>query len=936
MPGNIVGEAWVAIRPDLSKFTTALVAGLAEAHTKAQWITDTHPIKFSVDVDTKGALAALGATRGALNVAATPPITFTVAINSAKALAELAVIRAIAGLSVDAAVASAVAGAAGGGRGGGGFAARAAPGGGGPFSGLLTGAALTKLLGFGPGGGTGAGIPFTGIAMAGAFSVLSMAGLGLEHVLTTLIGLVASLAGAIGGALLLALGAAGVAFVGMGSDMLVMKSVIADTKTLSTALTAIRVAQVTYGKNSAQAAAATANLNVQMQLLGNTAGVKAELGLAKAGQALNIFWDKATSSARVAAVGFLTPFLAIAYTYIPLINSAATANFGIMTQAFKPLIAYIQGPATGVFKELEAIFAKNLPTAIDALTQGIEFLIKTIAYLAPSTGGLSRAIDDLLKKANSPAGFATWVGWMKTLIGLFHTWWAFFSILAKNIVDFFKLTAGLGSSIIQSLTGMLGQLHAWLNLTTTKTSLHNLFELHKQEVLELLKLLPILLGALANVYLAVAPALTLAFTAVLTVIVQVLKALTSFGAGAWLVGVTLILAKLRLLTTALGLIKGAVTGILGLGSVATSATSPKTGILGLGAGIQKVWVMNPGFGGGLPSAAGTVASDILPAAAADTGVLAAGGLGAAGVGETTVLSSLMSGPILIPIFATVATAAIAYFGIQSILTESRKNPAAQAADAAAIRKNLQNAANPNAVGSAGNTGFGLFNLPATIKAIQVSAANAKAEWNTLDLLSKGGKRDWNMFFSQLGGELKSTLQSGSNIGAAENELYSLFKAGKIKNGAQLKAWEDSWNLIQVNTGKNATFAEGLATQMEIAGKLTDKQVPAYITAFNLLVKGGMNPASITAVDIANELLLAKATAANLNQTLDTINSSLSPLDIINLIRGRPRSSATAPKTKPGGHTISITQSFPHSANPKDVQQLVAIENRKLLVALRSL
>ncbi|HEY5055474.1 MAG TPA: hypothetical protein VII58_04895, partial [Acidobacteriaceae bacterium] len=70
-----------------------------------------------------------------------------------------------------------------------------------------------------------------GLAGLAAFgSIASLAGFGFEHVLTTIIGLAGSLAGALGGLAVLAVGVFGKMAVGMTSDMLVMSSTIADTK----------------------------------------------------------------------------------------------------------------------------------------------------------------------------------------------------------------------------------------------------------------------------------------------------------------------------------------------------------------------------------------------------------------------------------------------------------------------------------------------------------------------------------------------------------------------------------------------------------------------------------------------------------------------------------------------------------------------------------
>lgn len=906
MPGNIVGEAWVAIRPDLSGFESDLMTKVGASLEKVQALADAKPVTLRVNLDTT------------------------------QAMAQLAALRAAAG--------AAVGGGSGGGFTGGAIGAAAAPGGGNgsnAFGGLLTGAALTKLIGFGPGGGTGVTIPWIGVTMAGAFSLASFAGLGLEHVLFTILGLVGSLAGAIGGGLLLALGALGVALVGMGSDLAVMKSVIADTSTLYKQLEVIRRAQIQYGVNSPQAASAKAILGVDMKMLGNTAGVAAELALAKSVQALNIYWDKMTSNARVAAVSILQQFVTLGHDFVPLVANAATRNFDIITVAIKPLLAWLEGPnGMGIFNHLENVFAHNLPTAIHAFSQAIEFVLKTLNYLADFTGGFTKKMDAFFTYANSPAGFAKWQHMMDTLIGMFHVWFAFFSILLRDIVDLFKLTAGLGTGIVGTLTQMLTKLHTWLNLTTTKSSLHSLFELHKQEVLAILQLLPPVLKGLSDIYLTVAPPLTKALTVVLAVIVKILGATVSNPFGAWLVGIGLILAKLGLLGGVLSTLKGGIAGFFGIGGGAGGASG---GIAQLSGALgQRVFVTNwpPGFGGG------TTAYDdwlmgggkgALPAAAADTGVLAAGGLGAAGAGETSVLEGILaSGTVTTAIAAAAPAAAlavIAYFGWQSILKENQKPAAEQAKDAKAVRDSILG----NMAQHAPKDAFNLGLYPTAAKAIQVSAAQAKTDWNDLVLLASGGKRMWNQFFTSMGADLKTTLQHGSNIAVAENDMYTLFKAGKLKNATAVQAWENSWNQIQVSTGKNATFAEGLATSMEAAGKLTYKNVPQFITAFNALVKDGMNPASITAIDIANELLLAKATAANLNQTLDTINSAadlFAKTNRLTLPHGGAPTGPGAGKGKPPV-TVHQTNHF-HGTNPQETDAAIQANNRRLLVALRGL
>ena len=357
-----------------------------------------------------------------------------------------------------------------------------------------------------------------------------------------MIGLAGSFAGALGGLGVLAVGVFGKMAVGMGSDMLVMKSTIADTQLLYAALTAIQTAQLTYGKNSAQAAAATQALNVQLLLLGNTAGTQAELELAKAAQALNSFWDQATSSARVAAVGFLMPFFTVAYTYIPLIAQAATRNFTIMTAAFKPLIAWATGPGVAIFKNLENLFAASIPVGVHALTQFVELLAKIANFAAPQTGSLLVSIDKFLSGLNTTSGFAKLEGVMTTMIGMFRAWWGLLKQVGITLYDLFSQSVGLGTKIVTTITAMLVKLDAWLTSTSGKASVHNLFAVHLQEVLALLAILPTLVGAFGRVYLAVAPTLTVLATGLGDVVGWMLKIPVAGSILAWALAIG-ILAK---------------------------------------------------------------------------------------------------------------------------------------------------------------------------------------------------------------------------------------------------------------------------------------------------------------------------------------------------------------------------------------------------------
>ena len=282
----------------------------------------------------------------------------------------------------------------------------ASTGGGGGGNGL----GLLGLLGFGRGGGI-PGTRIGGLAgFAGAGTAAGFAGFGLEHYLFTALGdrRVGSwrccwwCGPAWAQARWARFG------VGGGSDIGVLKSTIGDTQTLSQGITALSTATATFGKNSQQAQQAAKSLQATIQSLGNTAGVAAEVGLAKAGQAADHFFDLQTSGARVQAVNILMQAVHAAYTFIPLIAQSALRNLTIINQAIKPLFAWLEGPqGVQIWNDLENLFATHLPIAMHAFTQGVELVLRVVDIAAQDTGGLVNFLDKLFTRLNSESNMGT-------------------------------------------------------------------------------------------------------------------------------------------------------------------------------------------------------------------------------------------------------------------------------------------------------------------------------------------------------------------------------------------------------------------------------------------------------------------------------------------------------------------------------------------------
>lgn len=447
--------------------------------------------------------------------------------------------------------------------------------------GSISGGGNAGGLGTAAGFGAGTAIPFTGLALARFGSLAGLAGFGLERVLTLALGLIASLTEAFLGLGVIAAGTFATMAVGMGSDMVVMSSTIADTKTLFTAWQAVQQAVLLYGANSQQAQAATTNLNNQLKILGNTAGVQAELGVAKLAYTVGQQFDQATSQARVQAAGLLTQILYLGQTYIPLVAAAAQRNLSIINTALVPLFTWLKGPqGMGIFNDLENKFAKDLPTAMDAFDQGMEFLLRFLDLASNYTGGFIQSLDRLFTYLNSPQGWARVKKDVGDVVKVFEIWKGFFVILFKDLALLFGQAVGVGTTMASMLTGILTKLHDYLSSTSGKNAVGSLFNAHKNEIVAILNLLP-QLAPMLSIYLALAVPLTTIATDVIKLLNFMLSIPTVGPAIAWGLALIIIVRQLQLIALLTGLaalIRGIGLSILLAGAIA-SGNAPAFGRL---------------------------------------------------------------------------------------------------------------------------------------------------------------------------------------------------------------------------------------------------------------------------------------------------------------------------------------------------------------------
>jgi hypothetical protein len=781
-----------------------------------------------------------------------------------------------------------VAGASGAGGGGGAGFLGGLLGGAGAGGGGGGGGPRSVLWGHGAGGGRSPrwmGLLLGGGALAGAGTVGSFAGFGAEHALFTLGGIAGSAGAAAAGGGVIAAGALGQMAVGGGSDLAVMKSTIADTKTLGTAYEGVTQAVALYGAKSKQAAVANAQLSLTMQELGNTAGVKAEMGLAKSAQSLNKLWDLKTGRARVQAVNIAEQGIGLGKTYVPMIAHAAQANLSIINQSLKPLFSWLKGPeGMGVFQTLEHNFKATLPTAMHAFQEGVEFVAKTMKVASQYTGGFVEGIDHLLTKANSPEGFAKWEVMMGHLVGDFHLWATFIKELVRDIFDLFSQDAQTGNGIIATLTGMLAKLGEWERSVAGKSQLHNIFTVHKEEIIELLKILPPLLKGFGSIYLTIAPPLVKAVTGIAKAIAWLLEELDSLGPAIRdLLGLGLVALKLGKLKAVLGLL-GISFGKTVVGSEAVVASNEAliasnealaTSFAGVGAAASDAVAVQ---GAAAVAGAGTVGAGV---AAGDIGVgAAAGGAGAATdigaglsvgaltAGKGAALASRLTGGLASTLGGALAAATAGYFAAEIGAHILEKITGSHFLEGQGIAQQLFDGFNTEGVKQTEENA--LNNAKAHVKANeQLEATLARSRHallagsspagalslSRIETLATAGREASADIF---GSRKEKSGRSASLMEGAIKDIENGVKKGTIKAKEGRDEINHLLNEIHIIRGNDPFgLAKASAASFEKAGHITHEGVTQWINELDRMPTGAREKTSETTLAILHKWAAGK-------------------------------------------------------------------------------
>lgn len=341
-------------------------------------------------------------------------------------------------------------------------------------------------------------------------SLLGLAGFGAERILGTTLGVGGSMLGGIAGGALYGLGMGGTMAVGMGTDMAGIGQAGGDIRTVTKDLNALDTAIQQYGKNSQQAAQAQAQLNSDLGSFSPVAR-QAVLNASLASQHFKALFDYFTGPAEKTGAQIIGQGIRTGQAFLPSLGSFASGNMNIIQRGLQPLFSWLQNPSTtgtggglGIFNQLEELFQKRLPTAVHAGTQAFELFSHAVLDAAKQTGGFLPKLDEFLTKMNSPQGLARMNDGIVKLIDLFKTWTGLLLSVGKMVYELFAPAVGLGADFARQLTNIVNLFSHWLSLTSTQTTLHNLFAAHRQQLDALFQIMQALLPILEAVISAFA------------------------------------------------------------------------------------------------------------------------------------------------------------------------------------------------------------------------------------------------------------------------------------------------------------------------------------------------------------------------------------------------------------------------------------------------
>lgn len=274
-----------------------------------------------------------------------------------------------------------------------------------------------------------------------------------------LVALAGSATLALGGLAALGLALGGVLLVGLSGIAFVVKGLATGFDKIKKAQDAYALAVASFGKDSKQAATALDKLNGTIKLFGGSNMVKAIAMTRHIGDEFR----KRTNPAMRSAAGVFLSVMTAADRLLPVFgkvtNMAAKALGGPLRSAVRQLSGPdMRGSILALGKNFASLASPLVHTAAD--------LIMGMARMAVQAAPFLRSFAESI--ADAAHSFAIWAGskgagsFIERMVDNFRSWWGLLKAVGGLLGTVLGGGAKEGQSLVDSLTGVVNKMNAWL------------------------------------------------------------------------------------------------------------------------------------------------------------------------------------------------------------------------------------------------------------------------------------------------------------------------------------------------------------------------------------------------------------------------------------------------------------------------------------------
>lgn len=274
-----------------------------------------------------------------------------------------------------------------------------------------------------------------------------------------LVALAGSAALALGGIAALAAGLGGVLLVGLSGVAFVVKGLATGFDKIKKAQDAYTLAVASFGKDSKQAGTALDKLNGTVKLFGGSNMVRAVNLTRHIGDEFR----KRTNPALQDAAGVFLSVMTAAKRLLPVFSTVTNMAAKALAGPLRSAVRQLSGPE---MRGSISALGKNFASLASPLVHTAADLIMGLARMAVQAAPFLRSFAESI--ADAAHSFAAWAGskgagdFIERMVDNFRSWWGLLKAIGGLFATVLGGGAKEGQSLVDSLTGVINKMNAWL------------------------------------------------------------------------------------------------------------------------------------------------------------------------------------------------------------------------------------------------------------------------------------------------------------------------------------------------------------------------------------------------------------------------------------------------------------------------------------------